>query len=138
MGGPDESFQLSVSIFVTDQQLSQAIASAFTDDQAISPVKVISTEQSATFEAFDDAFYVGVSLSFPIGIATGIIVNWLQKKLDRSRAAAGSPPIKVQIESVTISIPANTAVDYERIHKAITAARQSCMPSDATRGAVMR
>lgn len=95
MSVQDEAPILPLAVFLSDRQLCQAVADEFAHYDHDHGITVASIEQSTTFEAFDATFCVGVALSIPIGLGTGIIANWIQTRLQQSRDKVGNPAIKI-------------------------------------------
>lgn len=69
-----------------------------------SGIAVAQTRSGRVPGAFDMPFYVGVALSVPIGVTTGLLANWIFMRLTEARAKAAAPTLTLMLEGMRIEV----------------------------------
>lgn len=104
----DASGNLDVTFFVSDAAQQAALFAALTDGEEdtgrASDLRVVDAEKAKAFGSFDLPFYVGLVLSVPVNIGSGLVGSWIWERIQRARAGSETPPVKVQFSSRTVMV----------------------------------
>ncbi len=117
----DDDAPFEFEIFVSDREAQESISQLFADDaEDTSSISVVDVKPKRAFGSFDLPFCVGIALSIPFGIATGIIANWLTERLRKAKESKGvNSTIKIQFYGYTVIIPADKPAMVGPVIKAI-------------------
>jgi hypothetical protein len=102
----DDDAPFEFEIFVSDRKAQESISQLFTDGDGedTSSISVVDVNRKRTFGSFDLPFSVGIALSIPVGISTGIIANWLTEHMRKARQPKGvNSTIKFSFEDMLLS-----------------------------------
>jgi hypothetical protein len=76
---------------------------------------IISIEPRVSLGAFGTEFIIGLLLSIPIGVSTGVIANWLSKRLTIAATRQQSAPISMKINNISLNIVAQDSAEVSSL-----------------------